>query len=312
MRPKDHELVGRLTTKLRRHALHTRPLVGIRERRRCTSFVRQLVDSIRRVRYVYVLRSRELSPCRLDPASVAFDPLRGAILAIRAGAIEEAFWLVFLFVHFGKHRRWGWRYARAIYGRLGAGRDPWDWTHVSSDPQGFRSWLDSHQRELHALPGGFGSHRKYESLDARSPHGTGAVVASYVRWVAPPRTHEQLLRAALQETRGNATEAFDLMYQSMADVKRFGRTARFDYLCMVSKLDLAPIHPGSPYMRNATGPVAGARLLFAGTTAAEVSVADLDSWLVQLDHDLGVGMQALEDALCNWQKSPSTYKPFRG
>ena len=302
----------RLTTQLRYHARHCRSLLGIHDHQRCRSFVLQLVDSIRRVRYVHVLRNRKLSPGRLDPSCAAFDPLRGAILAIRAGAIEEAFWLVFLFVHFGKHRRGGWRYARAVYGGLGASRALWDWTHVSSDPEGFRSWLNRHRRDLQALPGGFGNHRKYESLDARSSRGTGAVVASYVRWVAPPRTHVQLLRDALDQARGNATEAFDLVYRSMASIKRFGRTARFDYLCMVSKLDLAPIRPGSPYLQGATGPVVGARLLFGGTTAAEASISDLDAWIVQLDHDLGVGMQVIEDALCNWQKDPTTYKPFRG
>jgi hypothetical protein len=38
------------------------------------------------------------------------------------------------------------------------------------------------------VPGGFGNHRKYESLDADSPRGTGAVVESYVGWVNPPTT----------------------------------------------------------------------------------------------------------------------------
>jgi len=36
--------------------------------------------------------------------------------------------------------------------------------------------------------------------------------------------------------------------------------------------------------------------------------------LVQLEAELQIpmGMQVLEDALCNWQKSPDLFVPFRG
>lgn len=52
----------------------------------------------------------------------------------------------------------------------------------------------------------------------------------------------------------------------------------------------------------------GARLLFGG----DESTRKLDLWLVQLGAQLNVGMQVLEDALCNWQKSPEKFRPFRG
>ena len=94
----------------------------------------------------------------------------------------------------------------------------------------------------------------------------------------------------------------------MSAVARFGRTARFDYLTMVGKLGLAAIEPPSTYMEGSTGPVRGARLLFGGRENATT----LDSWLVELEAELHVGMQVLEDALCNWQKSPNEFKPFRG
>ena len=313
MRPRELDLASRLTSQLQNHSRRVRPLPGIADGQARVSFVAQLVESIRRVRYVYVLRTRQLSKRSLDPAGSAFDPLKAAILAARAGALDEAYWFVFLFVHFGKHRRSGWSYARSVYGRLGERDTPrWDWTRTSSDPRAFRNWLDKHQRDLKAMPGGFGNHRKYESLDARSPNGTGAVVESYVRWVSPPRTHPELMQRALDQAYGDPTRAFDLLYKSMTDVRRFGRTARFDYLCMVAKLALAPIRPGSAYMRGATGPAAGARLLFRGGGTTQEPVGDLDRWLVDLDEDLKVGMQVLEDALCNWQKSPRQFRPFRG
>jgi Alpha-glutamyl/putrescinyl thymine pyrophosphorylase clade 3 len=100
----------------------------------------------------------------------------------------------------------------------------------------------------------------------------------------------------------------------MDDVVSFGRTAKFDYLTMVGKLQLAPIEPGSTYMQGATGPYQGALLLFCGNARAELSQSELEALLVQLEcHlDLYFGMQVLEDALCNWHKSPGKFKPFRG
>jgi hypothetical protein len=77
---------------------------------------------------------------------------------------------------------------------------------------------------------------------------------------------------------------------------------------MLGKLGLAPIEPGSTYIKGSTGPRKGATLLFG----RQADAAELDSWLVELDTHVNVGMQVLEDALCNWQKSPSKFVPFRG
>jgi hypothetical protein len=105
---------------------------------------------------------------------------------------------------------------------------------------------------------------------------------------------------------------FDDLYRSMCSVASFGRLARFDYLTMLGKLGLAPIEPGSTYMMGATGPLDGARMLFTGDSTAAVAARQLDQWLVELEAVLRVGMQVLEDSLCNWQKSPERFVPFRG
>jgi hypothetical protein len=290
-----------------------RPLLGIRDALSRETLIEQLLESVHRVKYVSVIRTRNLSDRRADPNDHLFDPLKAAILCQRQGRIDEAFWLVFLFVHFGKHAHAGWRYAREIYGRLGD-TARWDWASISADPGRFRTWLHNHQDELkrQGVPRGFGNHRKYESLDAYSSKGTGAVVESYVKWVASPRTHQELMDEAYRQTDGDPRKAFDHLYQSMNAIVRFGRTARFDYLAMVGKLGLASIEPGSPYMHNSNGPLMGAWLLFSGEKKAARSAAVLDQWLVELDTVLKVGMQVLEDALCNWQKSHRKFRPFRG
>ena len=87
------------------------------------------------------------------------------------------------------------------------------------------------------------------------------------------------------------------------------------FLLWWAKLGLVSIEPGSTFMQGSTGPVKGARLLFGGSTHAGIDCSTLEERLVNLEGDLSLGkmgMQVLEDALCNWQKSPEEYKLFRG
>ncbi len=310
MRPRDRELAAHLCRGLDAYERHERPLPGIAVGAAREVLIEQFLSSVHRVEYAKRLTVTNLSPCRMDPKDDRFDPLKAAVLHSRAGNSEEAFWLVFLSVHFGKHGAGGWRYLREVYGRLGAAQR-WDWARVSEAPEKFRSWLDAHKERLRrkGVAGGFGNHRKYESLDGLSPNGTGAVVASYVRWVLGSGSHSELVKSAMLEAKGNGRRAFDVLYRAMAaSVLRFGRLARFDYLAMLGKLGLAGIEPGSTYLNGATGPLRGARLLFGVTANHSV----LNGWLGELDDELQVGMQVMEDALCNWQKSPSVFEPFRG
>lgn len=313
MRPNDRELARRLEDGLISFDQTRIPLPGINDSEMRKALIEQLLESIHRIRYVSIIASRPISESRAHPRSELFDPLKAAIVNQRKGNIDEAFWLVFIFIHFGKHARGGWRYARDIYGRLNQG-DLWGWEHVSNNPGGFRNWLSINKQIIqeHNIPGGFGNHRKYQSLDAYARSGTGSAVETYVNWVHPPRTHQQLMDQALQRANGDPKLAFDILYESMSSVASFGRTARFDYLTMVGKLGLATIEPGSAYLATSTGPLVGARLLFGSTAISRPTAADLDAWIVELGLHLNVGMQVLEDAICNWQKSPDRFKPFRG
>jgi hypothetical protein len=310
VRPRDRALAQQLESGLLRFSRERRDLPGIAEPEARQPLIGQFLESIHRVNYPRLISTRDISPLRSDPTSELFDPLKAAIIHRRKGNKDEACWLVFLFVHFGKHARGGYRYAREVYGRLDQG-GLWDWSSVSVNPSGFRTWLAANVSELRraGVPGGFGNHRKRESLNDA---GTGAAVETYVRWVNPPRTHEEMMEEALRAAGGDPRKAFDRLYHSMESVTRFGRTGRFDYLTMVGKLGLAPIEPGSAYMEGATGPIEGARLLFAGKKGAPLGWNILDQWLVELESELGVGMQVMEDALCNWQKSPRKFKSFRG
>lgn len=316
LRPRDQALYIELDKQLLQFGKEKHVLPGIRSAASRDVFVRQLIDSIRRVKYVSNICERDVSENRADPTSGYFDPLKAAILFKRKGRIDEAFWLVFLFVHFGKNLHNGWRLAGSIYGSLGNG-EHWTWERTSSNTEDFKQWLANCYPVLKAagIAGSFGNHRKYRTVNPESSKNTGVVIESYINWVGPERSHELLIQRANDEVGNGSREMFDYLYNSMSDVIDFGRLAKFDFLTMVAKLGLASIEPGSTYMQGSTGPVKGARLLFGEGTHAGINCSTLEERLVNIEADLSLGkmgMQVLEDALCNWQKTPEEYKLFRG
>jgi hypothetical protein len=281
------------------------PLPGLNADSRA-SLLEQLVDSVRRNQFVEYLTTANLSGSALDPTdSDRFDPLRAAALLHRRGEDDEAFWMLFLFIHFGKHRRSGYGYARALYGSLGNGH-AWTWTRIVDDLPGFQSWLDVNADALAATIGGYGNHRKYESITH-----LGDVVASYVRWVGTPPLHRPLFDQALVDAGNDPELAFAALYKSMRAVHRFGRIARFDYLSMAGKLGLADIQPDKAYFQDSSGPRRGAVLLFTPHDA-NTPASKLEEHAAQLRDYLAVPADVIEDALCNWQKTPDRFTPFRG
>lgn len=306
MWPKRIPIANRLEALLGTYSSNYRRLPGIDDPHARATLALQMVASLRRLEYTNIVSSRGISPERADPSSPLFDPERAAIIHARAGRIDEAFWLIFLATHFGKHLDHGWRRVRDVYSGLGDG--VWTWERVSANPSAFRSWL---RMNASRIGGAFGNHRKYESLKADSPSGTAAAIESYIEWVGPRRSHQKLVADLVQQSGNHPNQIFDGFYKSM-NVKRFGRLGKFDFLAMIGRLGLAPITPGSAYLKGATGPLRGAKLLFFGDPEVAAEEKVLDIWLQELDEVLQVGMQVMEDSLCNWQKSPSKFIHFRG
>ena len=316
MRPKDRDLYNKLNSQLFEFEKNKFSLPGIKNKYTRDTFIKQIIDSIRRVQYVFTICRRDINPDRADPTSEYFDPLKAAILFKRNDMPDEAFWLAFLSIHFGKNIKTGWHLVRDIYGGLG-NTDHWTWDRTSSNPKLFKQWLADNYITLttDGIPRYFGNHRKYETLNPESNSNTGAVIESYVNWIKPAESHTQFIQEYINNFGNDARVLFDELYKSMNIVKRFGRTAKFDYLTMVAKLGLVNIEPGLTYMRNSTGPIRGARLLFGGNINSNISYNSLEENLVQLESKLSlgnIGMQVLEDALCNWQKNPSRYILFHG
>jgi hypothetical protein len=272
------------------------PLPGLGDDGTRASLLEQIVESRRRKAYLARVRDSDLQDVSADPRSELFDPMRAAVLQHRRGDLDEAFWMLFLFTHFGRHRTSRWAYARVVY--AGAGQ-AWTWDRLTEDITGFRDWLEGAQAGIRPQ-GGFGNHRKREHLSGWGANGTGAVVASYVEWTGEPPVHSNRFPSGTPRPFGD-------LYESMAPILRFGRLARFDYLTTGMHLGLIDTEVDGLYLAGSSGPRDGAKRLFGAGPVARLEAAS-----AALAAALGVNGDVMEDALCNWQKSPAAFRSFRG
>ncbi len=286
----------------------TTPLPGIANQPEQSAFIRQLVDSIRRIKYVTVIRDKVNSISCIDPTLDGFNPIKAAAFHRSNGNSEEACWLVFLLTHFGKNKYSGWQLVKDVYGQMEQG--VFDWHQAVNNPQALGVWIDQQQTTLKARGGNFGNHRKYQSLDNNH---TGRTISSYIEWIGPANLHSVKF-LQLEPDNANPKLRFNTFYKNMKYVHGFGRTAIFDYLTMLGKLNLVDVEPDSVYMIGATGPFDGGNLLFTGNKEGHLSRIQLNDLLATLDRQLNIpfGMQILEDAICNWQKNPARYVYFNG
>lgn len=284
------------------------PLPGIATAQRRQCWAQQIVSSLRRISYTETLLARGVNPSRCDPSSEIFDPVRGAIYLHRSGQLDEAVWLTFILTHFGKHAVDEWEFAENVYGSFDAG-PVWTFSNYGADPTAFESMLAANAGKL--ASGRFSSHRKFQS---KKPGAVARTFRTYYVWQTEFGGFRDRMIATHASVGQEPRAAFDALYKSMTGVFGFGggRLGRFDFLTMLGKLQLAPIAPGSVYLDKATGPLAGAGLLFFGDRDHHITGRALEPRVDALDEILGVGKQVIEDSLCNWQKKPDAYEYFRG
>jgi hypothetical protein len=304
MWPSRSRRLAQLESGLLRFSQEDTTLVGVTDPPARQTLARQMIASLRRLDYTAILKNRDIHPDRANPDSALFDPERAALLHTRNGDPDEAIWLVFLSIHFGKHAKHGWRMLRDMYSGLGTGR--WTWKRARNHPDAFRTWLTSNRANI---GGAFGNHRKYETLSADSESSTALVIESFVQLCSS--SPSGYFAALVRSTGNDPTKIFDAAYRGLT-IARFGRLAKFDFLALLGRMDLAPVKPGSAYLRGSTGPLRGARLLVDGDPKSRTDADELDGILQRLDRYLDVGMQVMEDSICNWQKSPRKFIHFRG
>lgn len=238
------------------------------------------------------LRHRKLATQLLSRIQDGLDIIRWIQQARDDGNTDEAVWRCFLSAHFGRtsanHDNVNQVHSAA---RLlcAFGADPvWTWERVSTAPQVFRHWLMGHAIDLKSLA--YGNHRKYES---NRPAILWSVIESFISLA---RQFEGPSGLVMLDSSSDACR-FDLLYERLKPIYRFGRTGRFDFLVLLLDLGMLAAQPTSCYLNGATGPRHGAEMLWGRKPVAELNrLAD------ELAGQLRVSPIAVEDALCNWQK----------
>lgn len=274
-------------------------LKGLPDDKTIEALSMQFVASLRRENYFQLVQAKPIAADRANPNSASFDPERAVAHQMQQGNVDEAGWLIFLMTHFARPVS-GWKRLKDVYGGLGTGT--WDWAKVAADPDSFFEWLAANWQ---AIGGAFGNHRKYESLNPAKNRPMRRAVSDYLAWIGPAG-HAAFFKNAVHSAGNDPHTIFDYLYNSLK-IHSFGRLAKFDYLSLVSRFRLAPIEAGSAYLDGATGPGRGARLLVHGNPKSATGNAEIQMKLDELDVALKVGMAVMEDALCNWQKSPRKF-----
>lgn len=280
-------------------------LLGLPDAASVETLAMQFVASLRREDYYRRVQAKPVSANRADPNDPSFDAERAVAFHMQQGDVDEAGWLIFLMTHFARRPDTGWLRLQDVYGRLGTGT--WNWPTVTADPTAFYQWLAANWQNIR---GAFGNHRKYESLRPNAKRPMAQAVADYLDWIGPAG-HRVFFADAVRSAGNDPHTIFDHLY-AMLKITSFGRLAKFDYLSLVGRYGLAPIAAGSAYLDGATGPGRGVRLLFDGNSTSATSNVTLQGKLDDLDARLNVGMEVMEDALCNWQKNPKTFIHYRG
>jgi hypothetical protein len=280
-------------------------LNGLPDIQTINTLAMQFVASRRREDYYHLVQLKSVAAHRADPNSPTFDAERAVAFHMQQGNVDEAGWLIFLMTHFARRPDTNWLRLQEVYGRLGAG--VWNWQTVSANPAAFYQWLAANWQKIQ---GAFGNHRKYESLDPNAFRPMSRAVADYLAWIGPAG-HAASFAQAVLKAGNNPHTIFDHLYGTLK-VFSFGRLAKFDYLSLVGRYGLAPIEAGHAYLPGATGPARGARLLIDGNPTSNTSLAALQGRLTLVDGHINVGMAIMEDALCNWQKSPRAFVHYVG
>ena len=110
---------------------------------------------------------------------------------------------------------------------------------------------------------------------------------------------------------------FHSMYKLAQKIPNFGRLAAFDFSSSMVKCELNIEEPQSMYAEHSTGPLDAVGLLLRLTNnnsspKAKVELcSDLMKWFLENARIFMTG-QVLEDAICNWQKSTSSYIRYTG
>ncbi len=258
----------------------------------------QTIDSIRRITIydTYAIKARQAEGSSLS----YFHTSNPFILSQRDSLpLNSRVWYIYLATYFGKSNKSKWK----LFNNAAFRKDKTliELDHILNNRQNYYEYLRSLDFFAES---NFSNHRKYtkKALD-----GEGGVLNSM----------EYFLDNMDHFTHANSVE-FDFIYKRALLIPNFGRMAAFDFTASLSKCNLNVDAPVSMYHQSSTGPLRALKhiLILSGAEStnrkAQVELGDkLLQWFIN-NSDIPMIAQVIEDAICNWQKSPTRHVKYFG
>jgi hypothetical protein len=261
------------------------------------TLARQTNDSIRRIEIYRTYKERAIHAVskKLDfyHTSIPF------VLAQRSDLSQNnRLWILYLATYFGKSNQSGWElFNRATF----------DSNKSLMLFQDIQKDLDEYFRHLSSFDFfdgcSYSNHRKFTAKRLTGEKGVFESMEYFV---------ENINQYSFEHRMD-----FHSIYKAAQKIPNFGRLAAFDFSSSLVKCGFNVAEPESMYGENSTGPLNAIGLLLRLTNSDSSSKAkfqlcvDLMKWFQENSNIFMVG-QVLEDAICNWQKNPSTYTWYKG
>lgn len=261
------------------------------------TLARQTNDSIRRIDIYRSYRERAIHAVNkgldFNHTSIPF------VLAQRSDLSQNnRLWILYLATYFGKSNQSGWElFNRATFDEK---KSIMLFHDIQKDLSYYFKYLASFDFFDRCS---YSNHRKFTAKRLTGEKGVFESMEYFVKNINQYSFEHKI--------------DFHSIYKAAQKVPNFGRLAAFDFASSLVKCGFDVAEPESMYVENSTGPLNAIGLLLRLTNSDSSSKAkfqlcsDLMKWFQKNSNIFMVG-QVLEDAVCNWQKNPSTYIWYKG
>ncbi len=258
----------------------------------------QTKDSISRIQIYKAYKRRALNA---DENGLSYYQSYVPFVLSQRSSIKskEKVWLLFLATYFGKSNSSKWElFKRSAFDNS---KNLISYSSIEGDREKYFNHLRSFDFYKNA---NYSNHRKFI---AKKLDGDKGFIRS-----------ANFLMDNIEDYIFDHPEKFDIVYNSALKIPNFGRMGAFDFTSSLCKCACNVLEPTDLYLKNSTGPLIGiGELLKIGeienqSKKDKVKLGnDLLVWFIA-NTNIFMCAQVLEDAICNWQKSPAKYKKYFG
>lgn len=258
----------------------------------------QTIDSIRRISIYKTYRKKaEQAEAQNLPYSHTSNPFT---LSQRDSlSLNSKAWYIYLATYFGKSDTSNWKlFNNAVFREDGT---LIDLESILENREEYFDYLRSFDFFKETK---YSNHRKYI---AKSLDGDRGVL----------RSMDYFLDNINDFACSDPTD-FHLVYKKSHKIPNFARMGAFDFTSSLCKCNLNIKDPESMYLEGSTGPLKALKdmLKLSGlnksSKAEQISFGnELLNWFME-NSDIEIAAQVIEDAICNWQKSPNHYERYFG